>query len=807
MSTDLHARHKRLLEQQAALTALTQSRLFHGEALEQAVELVTEWAAHLMRIERVSLWRYTETRSAIRCEDLYERGPDRHSRGAELLAEHFPAYFQALSQSESIVADDAHTDPRTREFSQSYLGPLGITAMMDIPIHLQGRLAGVLCHEQIGQPVAWTPEDRLLGTAMANLVALAIERSERQRAERELSKTRDAAQDEIREHTAELRFANSRLAHEVAVLKASEECFKTALRISPIAACLHDRELRYTWIHDPNLGFAPEQVLGKTDFEVLDHDLAMRMARVKRRVLETGVGERVEMPAHAPPRADTEFFDLVVEPLRDAGGAVIGLACTGVNITERKRAQAELKAAKEAAEAANRAKTEFLANVSHDLRTPLNSVLGYAQLLRSKGGLSDEQQKTLRIIQGSGEHLLGLIDDILDMAKIEAGTLDIHAEDFDLPDLLEDLATSVRPRTAARGLSFTRADWSDIPERVRGDGRRLRQVLTNLLDNAIKYTQTGGMALKCGEHEGRLRFVVEDTGIGIGPEHLAEIFEVFHQVRDPGRYAEGTGLGLAICKRLVRLMGGELRVSSTLGMGSRFWFDLVLPPAGPVIAPASRRIIEVEGSRRRVLVVDDEAENRELLRDILTPLGFELYEAADGEAGCTEAEALRPDAILMDMRMPRLDGLGAIRRIRAHGRLRDTIIIVISASAFEHDRAQCLEAGADDFLPKPFRRERLLDLLRTHLGLTLRYAEGATCEAPVPPPAADIVPPSAESIARFLAAARQGDIETALAEARALEASDARYAPFAAEVRRLAEGFQMKRLRQWLEGYNSSGNL
>ncbi|MGH8537093.1 MAG: GAF domain-containing protein, partial [Gammaproteobacteria bacterium] len=209
VTTDLHARHKRLLEQQVALTALTQSPVLHGENLEQAFQLVTETAARLMRIERVSLWRYTQARSAIRCMDLYELSRDRHSADGWLQADRYPAYFQALATSEAIVADDAHADPRTREFSISYLASLGITAMMDMPIHVQGRMAGVLCHEQVGPPLPWTPEDRLLGIAMANLIALAIERSERQRAEEELRKTRDATQDQIREHTAELARASS----------------------------------------------------------------------------------------------------------------------------------------------------------------------------------------------------------------------------------------------------------------------------------------------------------------------------------------------------------------------------------------------------------------------------------------------------------------------------------------------------------------------------------------------------------------------------------------------------------------------
>ncbi len=469
-----------------------------------------------------------------------------------------------------------------------------------------------------------------------------------------------------------------------------------------------------------------------------------------------------------------------------------------------KRAEEALRHAKEAAEAANRAKTEFLANMSHELRTPLNSVLGYTQLLRSQAGLSAGQAKALSVMQTSGEHLLTLIDDILDMAKIEARTIEICPADFDLRDLLDGLAAPMRTRAEAKGLSFVSVYLTELPERVRADGRRLRQVLVNLLDNAIKYTRSGGVALKIGRNAGRLRFLVEDTGIGIEAAHLEEIFEIFHQIRGPNTVADGTGLGLAISRQLVRLMGGVLEVASTPGEGSRFWFDLDLPPvAAPARVPARRAVVGIEGARRRVLVVDDDADSRGLLRDALTPLGLEFYEASEGEDGVRQAQALRPDAVLMDLRMPGLDGLAATRRIRTLPELRSTVIIAISASAFEHDREQCLRAGADDFLAKPFRQERLLDRLCVHLGLTPVYATADLAPQAGREHAPPSVPPPDERLRALIASARRGDLRQLLEDADALCAADGRYAPFAAEVRGLAAGFQMKRLREWLESFGS----
>ena len=258
---------------------------------------------------------------------------------------------------------------------------------------------------------------------------------------------------------------------------------------------------------------------------------------------------------------------------------------------------------------------------------------------------------------------------------------------------------------------------------MRADTQRLRQVLINLLDNAIKYTTTGGVTLTVESQQNRLHFGVADTGMGILPEQLPHIFDAFYQIRNGQTFVEGTGLGLAISKRLVGLMGGTLEVRSTPGEGSVFSFALSLSEAATALVSADRgqRIIGVSGMKPKVLVVDDDPANRQLLSDMLTPLGCILREAGDGQAALTQAAAWRPDVILMDMRMPVMDGFAAIRRIRATEALRNVVILAISASVFEHNRRRCLEAGADDFLRKPCRLEELTDLLRQHLGFEWIY--------------------------------------------------------------------------------------
>jgi PAS domain S-box-containing protein len=485
--------------------------------------------------------------------------------------------------------------------------------------------------------------------------------------------------------------------------------------------------------------------------------------------------------------------------VRDEAGQPIGIEGTYRDITARKEMEAALRLAKDAAESASRAKSSFLANMSHELRTPLNAILGYVEVLKGDATLAPRQTKALAVIEQSGEHLLGLINEILDLAKIEAGTFAIQPSTFDLRQLLADVVEPMRARAEQKGLAFFAESFTDLPAQVSTDARRLRQVLVNLLDNAVKYTAEGGIAFKVGRHGEGVRFLVEDTGVGVAPEQLALIFDAFHRAGDGRAFVEGTGLGLAISRTLVTLLGGTLEVASTPGQGSRFWFDLPLVQvagAAPEVARARPGVVAIRGTRRRLLVVDDKEDNRHLLRDLLGPLGFEITEAASGEECLAAVSAAAPDAIVLDLRMPGMDGLDVTRRLRASAHGVRVAIVAVSASAFEHHRDQCLEAGADEFVAKPFRLEALLDPLCRLLDLEAVYAEAPGSGRPTPTPDADSVPPAGE-LADLLDLARRGSVRRVLDWAARFEA-DGRHASFTAEMRRLAEGFQVKQLCQFL---------
>jgi CheY-like chemotaxis protein/anti-sigma regulatory factor (Ser/Thr protein kinase) len=394
----------------------------------------------------------------------------------------------------------------------------------------------------------------------------------------------------------------------------------------------------------------------------------------------------------------------------------------------------------------------------------------------------------------------------LDLAKIEAGRMDLELTDFALVEMLTSLAELFRVRAENRGLAFVYAELTALPTWVRGDEKKLRQVLMNLLSNAVKFTETGTVALHVGYHADKLRFQVEDTGVGIATTHLQDIFEAFHQLNAPNRMTEGTGLGLAISRTLTTLMGGVLQVASQVGQGTRFWFELDLPAVEQPerIAHAEQRtVIGFTGDPVKILVVEDKWENRSVLANMLAPLGFEVVEAVDGHDGVQQAMALQPAVIFMDLKMPIMDGIEAIRHIRELPFGHDVVIIAISASAFEYNRQDSLEAGSDDFLAKPFRLHTLLDLLKKHVHLEWIYApetesptamqdqehvDAASPNTSVSP--ALHVPPQ-EEIGVFLDCARRGNIAAIRERVHTLEQRDARYTPFAAQVRQLAQGFKI----------------
>jgi two-component system, sensor histidine kinase and response regulator len=438
-------------------------------------------------------------------------------------------------------------------------------------------------------------------------------------------------------------------------------------------------------------------------------------------------------------------------------------------------AQSKLFAlAKQAADAANRAKSEFLANMSHELRTPLNAILGFTQVMGRDRTLSTEHQQHIGIISRSGEHLLELINDILQMSKIEAGRITLNAHSFDLYSLLDDIKVMLQLKALSKGLQLIFDYTLDVPQYVKTDEGKLREVLINLLGNAIKFTREGCVMLKVKRQTSksfahasmfemqvaepsmvkneeqefsqspildcRLYFEVEDTGPGIASEELNKLFITFGQTETGRKSHQGTGLGLAISQNFVQLMGGNITVNSIVGKGTTFAFDIpvALAEASEIQTPPEiRKVIRLAPDQPdyRILVVEDHLDSRLLLVKLLTSLGFCVYETDNGQNAISLWSSTSPHLILMDMRMPGMDGYEATKLIRGVETLRRkisgghaTVIIALTASAFEEDQSKVLSAGCNDFVRKPFREEVLLEKIAQHLGVRYLYEESVASE-------------------------------------------------------------------------------
>ncbi|NLG17155.1 MAG: PAS domain S-box protein [Fibrobacter sp.] len=513
---------------------------------------------------------------------------------------------------------------------------------------------------------------------------------------------------------------------------------------------------------------------------------------------------------------------------RDDDGRITRMVGVRIDIDERKKAEMELKKyrehledlvalrtgelsetnkqlqkAKEAAEAANRAKSRFLANMSHELRTPLNAIIGYAQLFERDSTLNEHQQTGIEIMKSSGEHLLALISDILDLSKIEANKIELHPSVIDLRHFLDSIRDIITIKAEAKELSTLFQIEPDIPKGIIADETRLRQVLLNLLGNAIKFTDSGYVNCrtsvilcwdeKTGDVKSRLctiRFEVKDTGTGIRSEELPRIFTPFEQARTTAAI-EGIGLGLPISRQLIRMMGGDISVESEFGKGTRFWFDLTFITTDIVVPfkQSGKIITGYKGARKKTLIADDRQTNRQVLKEWFSQIGFDVSEASDGFEALAMARKIKYDLIIMDLLMPGMSGFDAAAKIKRIPESSDIVMIATSASITNVTDERCREAGFNGFLPKPIDLGKLSDMIKENIQIEWIYEEKYKEKISGP-----VVLPPVEELKILQQYFLRGDMMQLSKRAQHIGTSGKQYVPFARKLKKLADTFQERRI-------------
>ena len=604
---------------------------------------------------------------------------------AELIAGELPDTIlqYVIRTQESVILDDA---TRSQSFSaDDYVRQRAPKSVLCKPLTRQGRLIGLLYLENKMAAGAFTAERTAILDVLAAQAAISLENA--------------YLYSDLREREGRIRrLVDSNVVGiffwtmSGAITDANDEFLR-------LAGYSRDALLRgeLTW-----------QTMTPSEYHELDR-LSIEQLRVD------GIATQQERELL---RADGTRVPVVMGGTLLEGSQEHGVSFV-LDITERRQAELE-RGARRVAEAANRAKSEFLATMSHELRTPLNAVLGYAQILARDTTLTARQRDRLTVIHQSGEHLLTLINEVLDVARIEAGKLGLELSVVPLPTFLATIREIISIKAQEKGLDLIWNVAPDLPQAIYADERRLRQVLLNILANAVKFTDHGRVRLSITvAGAARLHFRVQDTGIGMSAAELQRLFQPFEQVGEQRRRAGGTGLGLAISRSLVRLMGGDIQVESELGEGSTFWFELDLPPVSiePHTIESVMGIIGYRGPRRTVLIADDVAENRALLVDLLQPLGFTVIEAANGRDAVAKASEVRPDLVVIDIVMPEMDGREATRLIRQLPDLSDVPVITVSARPSAGVDSAPTKPGADVFLIKPLHTEEVLRSIASLLGL------------------------------------------------------------------------------------------
>ncbi|MDJ0687939.1 MAG: CHASE domain-containing protein [Xenococcaceae cyanobacterium MO_188.B32] len=623
-----------------------------------------------------------------------------------------------------------------------------------------------------------------------------------------------------------------------AALRESEERYRQIVETANEGIWLLNTEGKTSFVNPrvlQMLGYARDEILNQSMFDFIDTSDRDGGKNLTNQIFSLSPGMTKSYDLQFCRQDGSQLWAIVsFSSLVDSASQQIGTLAMMTDISERKQAEIELATARYTAEVASRTKSHFLANMSHELRTPLNGILGSVRLLQrnlkavpnNQTSLTSNWQKSLNTIESSGSYLLSLLEDILEFAQLETTAVKLHPAPIHLATFLEEISTLVRSQATAKGLTFTAEIPRDLPRGIEADRQRLKQVLVELFNNAIKFTKRGRISfrivvidycefsptqssdeIKLQDYT-TLRFEVIDTGVGIDHEQLTHIFQPFEQLGDLHDKSTGTGLGLTIAQQLLRSMNSELQVTSSLGMGSIFWFDITLPLSKTAAIKKRQEInpiIGYKGKQRQLLVVDDKLENRLLLLDILEPLGFAVFTAENGQQEVELAQKILPDLILTDLVMPIKTGFEAVKELRQIPHFKNMPIIAISSSLLDKNCQQSQIADCNAFLSKPIEEQKLLALLQKYLQLEWIYEQPTEIAKETPaisePETVDVIPPPVEDLKVLYELAMLGSMTKIRQWAISLEELDAQYKPFAERLKQLSQDFQEKAIVNLVEQY------
>ena len=702
ISRDITDRHQKeeSLKKQAERDSLLSSiaRDLIEKDLEVAINLILEKIGHFIDCDRSYIIDYSPCRQYISMTHEWC-----NSEIASIINDHkniplanFPWISEQLETGEILNISNVEKLPPEAQLERESLETNQVRLLLIVPMMNVNQIVGYIGLNRINRWGEWLTEDINLLKLIGKFLAIAQARH----------------QAELLSNEAQARFAG--------ILDSANEA---------ILAIDEDRHIQL-------FNHAAESVFGYSASEIIGQSFEQLLVNPESCLDQEN--PTLDHPISLRRQDNSEFLAEVSLSQSQLAGKTLFTAIVR-NITAQKQAEKALKEAKEAADAANRAKSEFLASMSHELRTPLNAIIGFSQILNRDPALT-EQKQTLDIINRSGEHLLELINDILEMSKIEAGRTTLNKNNFDFYRLLDNLEAMLALKAGTKNLQLIFERAPDVPQYLQTDEGKLRQVLINLLSNAIKFTEQGGVILRVRTNPRQwptnpnltrpfsLTFEVEDTGPGIDEQEIDQLFAAFGQTETGRNSQQGTGLGLPISQKFVQLMGGEIQVKTVLGKGSVFSFDIQVNLADKTLIASPYPTVKVIGLEPdqptyRILAVDDRRESRLLLVKLLGDIGFDVREASNGEEAIAVWESWQPHLIWMDMRMPVMDGYEATKRIKSTLQGQATIIIALTASAFEENRHLVLSAGCDDFLRKPFREEVLWEKISHHLGVRYLYGE------------------------------------------------------------------------------------